>query len=175
MTDSNAAERVLDRLLAVAWDGKAAYAHPRSRSALAYEILRRWAHWAKAVGSEGEWPFFDVAAELAPDIRADPALVDRLVGGLGDYICFPPMRTVTEGALHWAALGDVPRRRFPDLDDPFEPFLLFFERGGGFTTGNGFMELGSGSMPMRTPDFHVNLEPVPIDPATLEELDSKKK
>lgn len=173
MTDTGATERTLERLLAVRWDGKEAYEHPRSRSALTYEFLRRSAQWAKAVGGEGKWPFFDIAAEVESDVRADPALVDRLVAGLGDYIGFPPMRTVTEGALHWAALGDLPSRRFPELDDPFEPLLLLFERGGGFTTGNGSIELGSGSFPMRSLDFRVDLKPVLIDPVTLEALDEE--
>jgi len=35
--------------------------------------------------------------------------------------------------------------------------------------------VGPGSMPMRTPDFRVTLEPVAIDPVTLEELDRKKE
>jgi hypothetical protein len=40
--------------------------------------------------------------------------------------------------LHWAALPASPDS---ELEDPFEPLILLFERGGGFHTENGQVNL----------------------------------
>ena len=53
--------------------------------------------------------------------------------------------------------------------------LALFERGGGFTTGNGSIALGSDAFPLRTVGARATLEPVPIDAGILEELDRSSK
>lgn len=174
MTDNVAAEGVLSRLLAVKWDDdEAAFEHQSSRGRLTQEYLRRAALWARALGAEDGWPFFDIAAGVEPGVRADPALVEQLIGNSGYALGHPTVRLVAEGALHWAALGDLPRQRFADLDDPYEPMLVLFERGGGFITANGFVELDYGAVPIRTLAERVAQEAKPIDTVTLDELDAK--
>lgn len=174
MTDQGAAERVLERLAAVKWDDDdGAYRHQRSRSRLSYEFLRRSAQWAQAVGALQGWPFNDLPAAIDPSIRADQALVDTFIAGAGLDPAWASVQRASGAALHWAALGELPRQRFPELDDPYEPFLLLLERGGGFMVGNGFIELGYGSVPIKSSGERAASEPLPIDEATLHALDEE--
>ena len=78
MSDTAAAERMVERLLAVTWDVDAAYKHSNSRARLAREFLRRTAQWAVAVGAEKGWPFSDLAGSLDPDVAVEPALLAKL-------------------------------------------------------------------------------------------------
>ena len=64
----------------------------------------------------------------------------------------------------------------PQLEDPFEPLLLMFERGGGFTTEAGFIDLGGSSVLQKTWRGHLSTQPiVSLDQATLDALDEPKK
>jgi hypothetical protein len=162
---------VLGRLLVVVWDDDAgAFRHRRSRSALTFEFLRRSALWARATGAENGWPFSDLAGALEPGTRAEAA-VERLRAEVGAELWWPPVQQAVEGALHWAALGALPRQLFPELQDPYEPLLVLLERGGGFMTSSGAIELGYGSFPVRSPADRVGLAPRAIDGATLDSLD----
>jgi hypothetical protein len=75
--------------------------------------------------------------------------------------------------VHWAALGDLPRQRFPELDDPYEPMLALFDRGGAYSLSHGFIELGYGAFPVLSVTERAALEPRPIDPETLDRLDQE--
>jgi hypothetical protein len=171
VTDTVAAERMVDRLLAVKWDDDAVDAHRRSRSRLTREFLRRTALWAQAVGAREGWPFSDLASALDPEVAVDPALLDRLRIDPEAGEPFPIRPEMGAAIVRWAALGDLPRRRFPELDDPYEPLLALFERGGAYSLSHGFIELGSGSFPIRSLAERAELERVPIDNATLDQLD----
>ncbi|MEU4606018.1 hypothetical protein AB0F43_23780 [Kribbella sp. NPDC023972] len=171
VTDTAAAERMVDRLLAVRWDESAARAHRRSRGRLTREFLRRTAQWALAVGAEEGWPFSDLAGALDREVAVDPALLAKLeidgatVGG------FPIRPAHAAVIVRWAALGDLPRQRFPELDDPYEPLVTMVGRGGGYSVAKGFIELGYGSFPIGSVAERAALEPVPIDEATLDQAD----
>lgn len=172
MTDSGAAERVLDRLLAVRWDDDAAYERQRSRGRLTGEFLRRTALWAHAVGAETGWPFSDLAGALDPEVAVDPALPNRLEIEQTPME-FPIRPAMGVNILRWAALGDLPRQRFPGLADPYEPLLALFERGGPYSLGSGLIELGYGSVSILSIDKWAELEPLPIDEAALDALDEE--
>ena len=171
VTDTAAAERMVDRLLAVKYDDDAAYAHRRSRSRLTREFLRRTAQWALTVGAEEGWPFSDLAGAVDPSVFVDPALLARLSVDPTSAEAFPVRPEIAAAIVRWAALGELPRQRFPALDDPYEPLLALFERGGGYSLANGFIELGYGSFPILSAPERASLAPVPIDPASLDELD----
>ncbi|MEI8411995.1 MULTISPECIES: hypothetical protein [unclassified Kribbella] len=171
VTDTAAAERMVDRLLAVKFDDDAAFEHRRSRSRLAREFLRRTAQWAQALGTEKSWPFGDLAGALDSEVAVDPALLARLEIDPSAGKEFPIWPEVGAVIVRWAALGDLPRQRFAALDDPYEPLLALFERGGGYSLGHGSIELGYGSFPLLTLADRAALEPRPIDPATLDQLD----
>ena len=172
VTGTDRAGRVLERLLAVGWDDdEGALRHRRARGALTFEFLRRSALWGRALGVESGWPFWDLAEALDPAVRADAA-VERLRAEAGAELWWPPLQQAVEGALHWAALGGLPVERIHELQDPYEPLLVLLERGGGFTTSSGAIELGYGSLPVRSPADWVGLAPRAIDEAALNALDA---
>lgn len=173
VTDTAAAERMVDRLLAVEWDENAAHAHRRSRGRLAREFLRRTAQWARLLGAEEGWPFSDLAGALDPQVAVDPALLTKLEIDAGSVGLYPLRPAVAAVIVRWAALGDLPRQRFPELDDPYEPLLTLLGRGGGYSVANGFIELGYGSLPIRSLADRAALEPVPIDAETLDRVDQE--
>jgi len=172
VSDSGAAERMVELLKAVQWDDDAAYEHRRSRGLLTREFLRRTAVWALAVGAEEEWPFSDLAGALEPEVAVDPALLKRLEIEQTPME-FPIRPAMGVNIVRWAALGDLPRQRFPGLADPYEPLLALFERGGPYSLGNGLLELGYGSVSILSIGEWAELEPLPIDEAALDALDEE--
>jgi hypothetical protein len=144
VTGNDRADRVLERLLAVEWDDdKGAFKHRASRVRLTHEYLGRMARWVEVLGAfpQNRWPIVDLAKAVDPSKAADPAQLEELERAGGDYFTVEVLQWAAECALHWATLGDLPEQRFPELDDPFEPLLLLLERGGGFRTHTGFIEL----------------------------------
>lgn len=61
--------------------------------------------------------------------------------------CTPGVSRACRAALHCAALSDARTPLNYGLDDPYEPLLLLFERGGCFTTAHGFIDLDEASIP----------------------------
>jgi hypothetical protein len=168
------AAATLSRLLTVDWDGDfdVSFRHAVSRAKLMREYLRRSALWANHLNATNEWPFFDIAGRLAPDIEPPSELSKRLEDGIIERTGWPSHRTVARAALRWAALLDAGMSLPPDLDDPFEPLLLMFDRGGAYTTEAGFIDLGASSIPRKTWRDHLASEPITaLDPATLDALD----
>jgi hypothetical protein len=166
-----AAERMVERLQAVKWDDDAASAHKSSRARLTREFLRRTALWARAVGAEEGWPFSDLAGAVDPEVAVDPALLDRLAPDDESDDPYPVPPRFAAAVVRWAALGDLPRQRFPQLDDPYEPMLEVFARGGGYARSSGMIELGYNAFPIGVLAERAELEPAPIDPASLDALD----
>jgi hypothetical protein len=170
--DTAAAERATERLLAVTWDDDAAYRRQSSRLRLTREFLRRSAQWAQSLGLEKDWPYhLDLAGALDPTVEIDPVLAEKL---RFDPATGGPMPVPEEMALaivRWASLGDLPQQKFPQLEDPYEPLLALFERGGAYTVGPGEIDLGYGAVPLRRLSDQAALEPRPVDEATLDALD----
>ncbi|WP_280725657.1 hypothetical protein [Kitasatospora sp. MAA4] len=162
-----------NRLVAVKWtDPEGAYAHDWSRVLLMREYLRRAALWAEAYRIEDEWPFFDLAARIDPSVRADPALVAWMEEALDGRVGLPIAYDSCFRALHWAALLDAGLEQLPALDDPFEPLIMLFERGGGFGTENRSADFSLAMVRFKTWDQHLNPEPiVALDHDVLDELD----
>jgi hypothetical protein len=71
---ANHVTTLAERILAINWAGSSD--KTGSRGYLMKEYLRRAAWWAKVTGSQ-LWPFFDIAAAVNPDIRADSSIVKR--------------------------------------------------------------------------------------------------
>jgi hypothetical protein len=70
-------------------------------------------------------------------------------------------------------LGDRPKERFPNFDDPYEPMIQLLERGGEIWPGHGSIEFYLGSVPYRGIADRLSQPPLPIDPATLDALDEE--
>ena len=171
MTADEAVRTTADRLSAIDWErhGDRAW----SKAALLKEFFRRAARWADAYGCDAKVPFFDIAACVDPSVRADPALVDqvlaRIAAGHGGW----NVKQVAPFVLHWAALSGSPGfSRPPGLEDPFEPLLLLFERGGGFHTENGEVNLEWKSVRMTGWRKRADDPPLPsLAPEALDEID----
>jgi hypothetical protein len=165
-------DATLARLQAVDWKGDSGFDHRRSRVRLMAEYLRRAALWAQALDATDEWPFFDIAAHVDPSVQvpADQAkdlevLIDRGIG-------WPSVETAARAALRWAALLDAAIPLPPGLEDPFEPLLLMFDRGGAWTTEAGFIDVDGAALRQQTWLDHLSTEPVIVfDPAMLDAMD----
>jgi hypothetical protein len=168
------AAAALSRLVKVDWDGdfELSHRHAASRAKLMREYLRRSARWAAQLNATEEWPFFDIAGRLAPESDTRAELAQQLDKALAHRAGWPSHRTVARAALRWADLLDAGVSLPLDLEDPFEPLLLMFERGGAYTTEAGFIDLGASSVPRKTWRDHLSSDPVTaLDPTTLDALD----
>jgi hypothetical protein len=174
VTQQSHAAAMLSRLLTVDWDGDFDTSDRRavSRANLMREYLRRSAQWADYLNATSEWPFFDIAGRLAPEVEPPADLGKQLEESLVERTGWPSHRTVARAALRWAALLDADVSLPPGLEDPFEPLLLMFDRGGAYTTEAGFIDLGASSVQRRTWRDHLSTEPVTaLDPGALDALD----
>jgi hypothetical protein len=163
-------DRLAVRLMAIDWAGS--FGRTTSRGYLMKEYLRRAAFWAKATNAPG-FPFFDIAAAVNPQVRADPTVVERVSAHLAAQLQGVVVVRSATHALHFAALPDagVPLPSAPP--DPFEPLLVMFERGGGFRVGGGtLIEVDTLGIRAGSVDENLRAEPyVALDPASLDSLD----
>jgi hypothetical protein len=167
-------EATLARLLAVKWKDESAFDHRSARMRLMREFLRRSAWWAEQFGAPDRWPFYDIAESVAPRVIVPEDLSARLEELIRTRIGWPGAAVVCRAALHWAAVLDADAK--PDGgEDPYEPLLLFFERGGLFTTENGYIEVDGGSVRRRTWQEYILTQPADISLAALTALDEADK
>jgi hypothetical protein len=158
--------QVAGRLASVDWEGD--WERSRSRVTLMREFLRRSALWAGELGSE-DWPFLDVAALVDPSVRADPQTVERVAAVASVHQ--PVVGDTCAWALRSAALRDADVR-FPELPDPFEPLVVMYERGGGFSRQAGlFIQVDAANLPIGDRADRAARKPVVIDPVELDALD----
>lgn len=166
----------LDRLRAIDWDDWAeAFDHSRSRALLMREYLRRAALWAQEYHAEGDWPFFDIAERIDPTAQLAPDLAKELESFLRSGIGPNSVERTLKGAVHWAAMCSSGRTDLPALADPYEPLLLMYERGGGFSVDQ-LIDLNGVSLPRWSLDAAITAPPfLTLTPATLDALDSGAK
>jgi hypothetical protein len=164
-------EATLARLLVVKWRDELAFDYRGSRLRLMGEFLRSSAWWAQHFGAPDTWPFYDIAEHVAPGVAVSEELSARLEELIRTGVGWPAVAVTCRAALHWAAVLDAGAR--PDGgEDPYEPLLQFFERGGGFTTESGFIEVYGGSVLRGTWRDHIDAKPVDISRASLDALDA---
>ncbi|MGR6970495.1 hypothetical protein ACU639_12940 [Streptomyces cynarae] len=165
---------VLERLRAVEWygDWDVASAHTRSRALLMREYLRRAALWAQAYEAEEEWPFFDVTEYVDPAFRLDPDLEADLEEFVSHKVPTPSTASTCRGAVRWAALkAERSEAGFPELPDPYEPLLLMYQRGGGYSIEE-FIDLYGVMIPYGNFESNVSTEPfLSLARSTLDALD----
>ncbi|MFI6151164.1 hypothetical protein ACIBCA_00500 [Kitasatospora sp. NPDC051170] len=152
---------MVNRLKDIRWDAhKEAREKSFSRAALMKEYMRRCALWLDAYGDTRYWPFFDLAAIVAPGVRAAPAVVAELEefieGSTTMWLAAEPSVAMVE----WAAVRDASGPDLRPLPDPFEPLVRLYERGGPFSFANGFADFGAVMVPLR--DWRAYLSPTPV-------------
>ncbi|TDO57360.1 hypothetical protein EV651_11184 [Kribbella sp. VKM Ac-2571] len=173
--DTGARERLLMRLAAASWDNpEAEERHSRSRGLLAQEYLRRMAIWAEALGVPRQWPFFELAMVFDPSVETDAGWLRRLEAEVGRELGTRTEQVLTD-MFRWASLGERPKERFPEFEDPYEPMVQVFERGGEIYPGHGSIELLAASVPYLGITERLAQPPFPIDAATLDEADEKER
>lgn len=167
---SNHVTALARRIMAIQWTGS--YDKNRSRVALLREYLRRAAWWADAMKTE-QYPFFDIAEEINPKVRADPAQVQRVEADLNSKMVGVLARRTCARALHFAALLDAGTKlpKVPgSVAQPFEPLLMMFERGGGFRLEGKLIEVDSAGVPIGT--LQSNRTDTPVVALTAAALDA---
>ncbi|MFD7154707.1 hypothetical protein ACFV9C_08920 [Kribbella sp. NPDC059898] len=175
MTDRAACERLLARLKAARWDDdEAEKLHETSRRHLASEFFRRKAVWANSLGVTERWPFANLALLFDPSVETDPVWLEELETAVGHKLQLV-VRDVVTDMFRWVSLGDRPRERFPELDDPYEPMVEVFERGGEFWQGQSGIELPIAGVTYGSLEFRLAQEPIPIDAEILATLDDKDR
>ncbi|WDN55922.1 hypothetical protein [Streptomyces clavuligerus] len=127
------AYEVLTRLRRVDWgNDTAAFGHANSCALLMREYLRRTALWARASGAADAWPFLGIADRVAADVTvpADAAAeLEAVLAGLAPH----SLKVTCRAAVRWAVLREQGVGLPADLpDEPYEPLLLMYERGGGY-------------------------------------------
>ena len=137
---------------------------PRQMGLLMREYLRRAARWARALGCEDAWPFFDVAAKVQPEVRASVTEIATLEQHLRSLHL--PNRVVNTcvWALHWDQIKALPAVTSFALPDPFEPLLTMFGLGGRFTTEHGWVDLGGAAFRLGRLTDHLDVPEDPVSP-----------
>ncbi|WP_433828954.1 hypothetical protein ACQP2E_06535 [Actinoplanes sp. CA-015351] len=171
MTLDEALHAMTTRLSSIDWErhGDKAW----SKAALLKEYFRRAARWSAVYACDAPGPFFDIAACVDPAVRADQRVIDDLVEKLAIGRGGWNVKQVAPFILHWTALRATPDFLLPEeLEDPFEPLILLFERGGSFHTENGEVNLEWKSVSMRGWRKRADDPPMPsFDPEILDEID----
>ncbi|MFI1993936.1 hypothetical protein [Actinoplanes sp. NPDC020271] len=167
MTPDEAVRAMAARLGAINWDrhGDKAW----SKAVLLKEYFRRAARWAAAYGCDSPVPFFDIAACVDSTVRADRHLIDDVVADANTRGS-RSVKRLLPFILHWSAIrptldADLLQR----LEDPFEPLILLFERGGGFHTANGEVDLELKSV--RMAGWRGRADDPPITSFAADDLD----
>ncbi|MDH6227251.1 hypothetical protein [Streptomyces sp. MJP52] len=173
MVSAETAHEAFDRLRAVDWygDWDVSTAHTRSRALLMREYLRRAALWAQTYGREEDWPFFDVTEWVDPSFRLEAELEGELEDFLDQKVPTPSTSRACRGVVRWAALKDRAEGSAAELPDPYQPLLLMFERGGGYSIEE-FIDLYGVMIPHGTLASNRDAEPfLTLAPRTLDALD----
>ncbi|MGW3042918.1 hypothetical protein ACWC9T_23380 [Kitasatospora sp. NPDC001159] len=167
----------MERLINIKWTNlEGRNAHSTSRSRLMVEYLRRASLWAEVLGGPPRWPYFDIAAALAPEVLVAPATAEQLEKYIEENVDGVSAEFVCRAAVRWATLRDTPGVRLPDLPDPFEPLILLYERGGEVLYDDSWaFDFGLRRIQIKLWHEHLSPEPATaLDPATLDALDNEE-
>ena len=172
MTQDNSVDRTIERIKAINWEPNNFRA--ASHIALLKEYLRRASLWAKALDCTDKWPFFDVADQIDPSLRADEAKVEALKRHLAPFPVSRTIRRMCEWFVHWAVVKNSPEVTKIALPDPYDPLILLYERGGDFYFEQGFFHFSVGCFPRGRLSDHYSLSPhILLDEQVLDQLDTK--
>lgn len=168
MTDS--AARLVERIRRIDWDSDGS--RMRSRVELMREYLRRSALWSQELGATG-WPFFDAAAFLDPSVHPEHDLADAISTDPDVIENGPLVRDTCLWSLRMAAVRSS-GVRLPGLPDMFEPLILMYERGGGFSVSSTkTIDVDGVGLPRWVPRQRAGGErKVPMDHDALDMIDS---
>ena len=165
----------LNRILSLDWQGGDP-ARTRSQLALFGEYLRRFGLWCKRLDWLDAHPVAsDLPGRLMPAAQAAPVnttLMQQTLRTLGKTSVYE--RMLLTRVLNWAAVVESNAVRAYNLPDPYEPLLMFFERGGWLDKaegGSAWMISGEVEQLKKAWMYH-NLDTIPLgNPAYFNALD----
>jgi hypothetical protein len=169
MTPDEAVQAMTARLSAIDWarHGDKSW----SKASLLREYFRRVARWSIAYGCDARVPFFDLAACVNPNVRASQDALDCLP----KHVSTPSgtVDRIRQYLLHWAAVRATLGDELPaGLEEPFEPLIMLFERGGGIHTENGEVNIEWVSVRMAGWRDRADNPPIAsMAPEALDEID----
>ena len=138
----------------------------RSRVRLMAEYLRRSGPMGPGSGRHQRMA---VLRHRRPRGSIDPSPRDQakeLETLIYHHIGWPSVDGLARAALRWAARSMLAfSSAWPE--DPYEPILLMFDRGGAWTTEAGFIDLGASRSPVRRHLARPSLAPPSADGAAL--------
>ncbi len=121
----------LNRILSLEWQG-GDLSRQTSQLALFGEYLRRFGRWCHRLEWWEAHPVAsDLPGQLVTDDQAAPVnttLMQQTLRTLGETTVYE--RMLLTRVLNWAAIADDETVLRYQLPDPYEPLLMFFERGG---------------------------------------------
>jgi hypothetical protein len=169
-SDNERVATALARVHAIVWDQPDRNEREGSQIALMFELLRRMALWANALGCRNRWPFFSVAEGVAAssdNVRAMLAQpeIASVESAFGKLLSQP--RHICTWYVQWSAIEALDEVRAFGLPEPYEPALLIFERGGLFHIEQRMFQFSLASFPMGTVARHLERPPLALDDATL--------
>ena len=132
--------QTLQRLLAISWqfdDSRVADHVP-----LMELYLHRAARWAKLLECTELWPFFDIALQIIPTVRAPAEAVMQLGSHLEAHDVPYVIRRTCVWCLHWSTISDAEQVMRLGLPDPYDPLVMMYEHGGWFTREHGYINIG---------------------------------
>lgn len=167
-------ESVIRRLEVIDWhDLGAEVEHAASRSRLMREYLRRMALWVQSVDAVDRWPFPDLASYVTPAADVSMESADRIEVFLHERTLMPHTQNLCYSMLRWALVQDTLPKSQANLEDPFEPMLILFERGGEFNIENGAADFYVARIPLKTWRDHLSADPVSeLDRDALDAIDA---
>lgn len=166
--------KVLDRLLSVNW--KLQPEHKKSQLELLSECFRCQAHWFVFFEVPEKWPSYDVAAIVDPTLRAPESDLQVFRKHIASYKFGIHYFNILVNSVHWGHLSDSTDLTRFGLPDPFEPLLVFYERGGQFDMSYELRMITSHDMSFFLGDCEKWYKPVPfiaLDKASLDMVDNK--
>ncbi len=152
--------------------------HPGKRwshVALFKEYARRMALWAEALHlSRSDWLLTSIAQQITPNLVLSANEMAELDTYFAEYGIHPPLARVLESSVAWSHVAKSDIVKGYQLPDPYEPMLIFFERGGDFQWHpNGFWAIseafGVGNVDIET--YAIASPFAELDPDELDEID----
>lgn len=159
----------LNRILAIDW--KRAPSNRRSHVLLIREFIRRISVCAVRMGQEADWPFFDTAEKILPMDPISPNVFSRLPEqGPHEHV-----RTICLWYVHWEQIVEQTDPEDGWRDNPYEPLLFLYERGGASVMEeSGWAAVELNRLIKQGPEAHLQENPaVLLDAAGLDAEDGE--
>lgn len=144
----------------------------RSQARLVQEYLRRSAIWASVL-KRANWPFYDVAEVVNPEVRVPGEMIDQILDWVPNGGTYYVSKTLN-WSLQFANLQDVQGVDI-DLPDPYDPLIRVYERGDSINyTPVGYIEVGGLSVPRGKAEKYARIKPLlDTSESVLQEIDDR--